>query len=152
PDQGLLVQWRPALQTDAAEAGALPAADATGTLPTRAAFPWQERPLPWAGTRSLWWAVGGGGFLALLLVLVVLRRYRSALALLVLVLLVSGGVSWWMLRSDAGAMDPEEFYLHDNWYGVAPITATVFAPFVAVYVVWRGIVALTNRSRRPPAV
>src|SRR5204863_4603190 len=94
PDQGRLIQWRPSLKTDDQEAGTLPSADAAVRLQTLAVFPWQERPLPWAGTRSLAWEIVGGVFAALLVLLLVLRRWRPFLVLLLLVLLLSAGVSY----------------------------------------------------------
>jgi hypothetical protein len=134
PDQGQLVQWRPALKTDDTEAGTLPSADTRVQLQTLPAFPWQERPLPWAAARSRVWQIGAGMFIALLLILLVgQRRYRSFFVLLSLVLLISGAVSYGLLRRDCAVMDAEEFYVPDNWYGIALITATILTPFVAVY-------------------
>jgi outer membrane protein assembly factor BamB len=143
PDRGRLYRWSPALKTEAAEGGVLPAADAAVNLPTRAAFPWQERPLPWAGTRAVWWEAGGGLFVLLLAVAAVRRRWLAAVVLLVLVLLVSGGVSCWLLHTDAANMDPEESYTLANWYGVGCITATGFLPFAAWFAVVRA------KRRRP---
>ena len=43
-------------------------------------------------------------------------------------------------------MDAEEFYVPTNWYGIAPIAATIFVPFVALYIlVW----AMRTRSKAP---
>ena len=91
PDQGRLIQWRPSLKIDDQEAGTLPSADAAVRLQTLAVFPWQERPLPWAGTRSPAWEIGGGVFAALLVLLLALRRWRPLLVLLLVVLLISAG-------------------------------------------------------------
>jgi hypothetical protein len=137
PEQGQLIQWQPTLKTDDSEANTLPAADATVNLPTLPAFPWQARPLPWAGTQWVVWEIGGGVFVALLAVLLFLRRWRSALAFLLLVLLISGGASYWLIHNDARAMDAEEYYVSTNWYGIAPITATIFVPFVGLYALLR---------------
>jgi hypothetical protein len=145
PDEGRLIQWKPALRTEAEEAGKLPAADAEVKLATLPTYPWQERPLPWAAMRSLTGEVGGVVFVALLLALLALRRFRSALLLLALVVVISAGVSWWMIRSDAALMDPEEVYNYADWYGVAAITATLFA-VAALGVLIRAIVA--KRSPR----
>jgi outer membrane protein assembly factor BamB len=137
PDRGQLIQWQPTLKTEDGEANTLPAGDAALHLPTLPAFPWQERPLPWAATRRLGWEIGGGVFVALLAVVLFRRRWRLALASLLLVLLISGGVSYWLIHNDGSTMDAEEYYVWTNWYGITPITATIVAPFVGLYT-WLG--------------
>jgi hypothetical protein len=128
PDEGRLVQWRPTLETDTDEAGKLPAADAALRLAVQPDLPWLDRPLPWAATRSVWLEIGGGVFLGVVLLLLVRRHFRSAVVLLLLVLLISAAVSYWLLRADGPTMEPEEHYVYANWYGIAPIIASVFVP------------------------
>ena len=60
----------------------------------------------------------------------------------------SGAVSYLLLHNDAALMDPDEFYSHANWYGVLVITATIFVPFVGLYVLGRGVLAVVQRSSR----
>jgi hypothetical protein len=147
PDEGRLVQWRPGLEADLDEAGNLPAGGAAVTLPVRPAFPWQERPLPWAATRSLWWEVGAGVFVVLLVVLLVRRHFRSAFGFLFLVVLLSVAISYWQVHADAAAMDPEEHYVFGNWYGIAPITASAFVPLMALWTVALATVGPKGRRR-----
>jgi hypothetical protein len=148
PEPGWLLALKPALATDDQEKGALPppgpVAGLSGIL-----FPWQSRPLPWAGQRGKVWYVGAGALVLFLGVLFWLRRRKTALGFALLAVLFSVGISLWLLYRDRAHMEEDQFYVWADWYGVGVMVAAVFAWLTAGCLVLLGLVtAVTSWSRR----
>jgi outer membrane protein assembly factor BamB len=149
-DPGQLLLVAPQLETDEDEKGALPAADRPVRL-TTVPFPWQARPLPWARASRRPTDVGMFALLPLLCVLWAKGWKKAALLLVVLTPLTGAGLTLYLARQDAALMDPEEFYLWDDWYGAGAMVGTGFSAAAALLLLVAFLARPSApRPRRPP--